>query len=212
MLKWGLEKEFFLLDAENKPYVIQREWSLPFDECGWLVEARGNPFYNIIDAVFSLKAEIYKIEQTLVKVNESLKATVLHLDDCSVCKVDRKARVLAARSYGKPPIKYQNFYGHDHHKNAITEATAGVHISITDPVTITRKDGTDYTYHPNFDWPQIFLTLDREFKEEIKAAKRQPGFYEMKQDGRVEYRSLPSNVDLDKVIKVLSKFGGCYYG
>ena len=211
MLKWGLEKEFFLLDQENKPQVINHEWSLPFDECGWLVESRSNPFHNIIDAVFSLKAEIYKIEQTLAKVNESLKTTVLRLDDTPVYKVDRKARVTAARSYGKPPIKYQNFYGHDHHKNAITEATAGVHISVTNPNTISQKDGSIYTYCSNFDWPQIFLTLDREFKEEIKAAKRQPGFYEMKQDGRVEYRSLPSNVDLDKVIKVLSKFGGyCY--
>ena len=184
---------------------------LACDECGWLVEARGNPFNNIIDAVFSLKAEIYKIERQLATINGKVNSVgPVNLDDTPIMKVDRKIRVAAARTHGKPPIKYQNFYGHEYHKNAITEATAGVHVSVTNPQSVSRQNQSDFIYHPNFDWPQIFLILDKEFKEEIKASKRQPGFYEMKQDGRVEYRSLPSNVDLDRLIQVLSKGGGSY--
>ena len=54
-----------------------------------------------------------------------------------------------------------------------------------------------------FDFVQIIRKLDEAFKGEIKAAKRLPGFYEIKPDRRVEYRSLPNDVDLGKIIKTL---------
>lgn len=55
-----------------------------------------------------------------------------------------------------------------------------------------------------FDYITIFKKLDEAFAEEIKEAKRLPGFYEIKSDGRIEYRSLPSNVSLFKVIDVIN--------
>ena len=195
-LKIGLEKEFFCLDAEGNPCVVPA--GMAADSCGWLVEARGEAFFDITDAVYSLKADEYKL-QKLAAVKG------VTLDDVPVKKVSRTVRTSAARSYDKGLIKYRNLYGYENHKNTLAEAVAGVHLSFTNPGTVSLGDGkADRTYYKNFDWVQIFLALDKAFAVEIKAAKRNPGFYEIKSDGRIEYRSLPSNVDLDKVIDVLT--------
>jgi hypothetical protein len=58
----------------------------------------------------------------------------------------------------------------------------------------------------NFDWMRWFLLFDKAFKEEIKNSYRNPGFYELKSDGRIEYRSLPNNINMDKLINVIQTF------
>jgi hypothetical protein len=206
-MKVGLEKEFFLVDDKGQPVDLTELRSLPCDECGWLVEARGLPFRNdIIEAVFSLKASIYRIEQELLLINARQKSAglaELTLTDNPVMKVSRDIRLKCARKFTKSLIKYQNFYGYQSHRHALTEATAGIHISLTSEVEVYHGN-EKHIYNRNFDWPQIFVKLDKAFAEEIKAAKRRPGFYELKPDGRVEYRSLPANANLDKVMEVLS--------
>jgi len=198
----GLEKEFFLL-KDGKPQPLTN-LGLPCDECGWLVEARGGPHVSIIDAVFSLKSSIYKIERTLAAINAKLPADEppYVLSDEPVMKIDRAVKVKCARTFAKGLISYQNLHGYESHRNAVSEGTAGVHVSFTKSQAVFH-DKKRYEYHCNFDWPQIFMKLDKAFAEEIKASKRRPGFYELKTDGRVEYRSLPANVDLDKLINVL---------
>ena len=207
-MRVGLEKEFFVVDEAGNPQVMVEDLQvLPYDECGWLAEARGKPYNNIVEAVYSLNATIFVIERQLANVNEKRLINGLgglKLSDAPVMKVDRKLKIKAARKFAKGIIAYQNLYGHDHHKNAQTEQMAGVHISFTEEGSYT-VDHREYKYCKNFDWPQIFLALDREFKEEIAQSKRRPGFYELKPDGRVEYRSLPANVDLNKLIQVVSK-------
>ncbi len=71
---------------------------------------------------------------------------------------------------------------------------AGLHISITNPRSYTGDNNREVTYFPCFDYPSIFRKLEKEFTSEIKAAYRNPGFYEVKPDGRVEYRSLPATL------------------
>jgi hypothetical protein len=198
----GLEKEFFLLkDGNPQPLT---DLGLPCDECGWLVEARGEPHNSIIEAIFSLKAAIYRIELSvaLINANQSADSLPYVLTDEPLMKVDRATKLKCARHFGKGIITYQNLYGHESHRNALTESTAGVHVSFTESHTV-RHDNREYKYNRNFDWPQIFTKLDKAFAEEIKTTKRRPGFYELKSDGRVEYRSLPANVDLGKLIDVL---------
>jgi hypothetical protein len=201
---YGLEKEFFLVDEQNKPQAILGPLqALPKDECGWLVEARGSPFSSIVEAVFSLKAAIHEIELKLEVINKN-NNTKFKLIDAPLMKIDKNTRAEVARHYGKPPVQQQNFYGHQYHRNNALEATAGVHVSMTKQMYIHCKE-TQHVYNTNFDWPRVFVALDKEFKEEISKAKRNPGFYELKEDGRVEHRSLPANVDLDKLIKVIRK-------
>ena len=45
---------------------------------------------------------------------------------------------------------------------------------------------------------KIVKSLDEEFEKEIRESNRQPGMYAIKDDIRLEYRSLPNSVfDID---------------
>lgn len=189
----GLEKEFFI--KANNEYVIAPA-GLPYDECGFLAEARGNPFSCPTDAVFSLKSSIFKLQDAANKLNVSL-------DDSPLGVIPKKLKLEVARRFIKGLTKHQNLYGFECHRNKSSEHTAGIHISFTDSGTVMGANNIPVTYNRMFDWAKIFRQLDKAFAEEIKQSKRNPGFYELKPDGRIEYRSLPSNTDLDKIITVL---------
>jgi len=194
-MKIGLEKEFFVL-KDGQPTVVPV--SLSADESGVLAEARSAAFDNPTDAVFSLLADFYKLTEQANKLN-------LTLSDSPVMKIDRKTKIDASRIYAKPITKHRNLYGFEHHGNRISEQTAGVHISFTDEGTVYQKENQPpIKYNRMFDYVRIFKGLDKAFAQEIKDAKRKPGFYELKDDGRIEYRSLPANVNLSKVIEVLN--------
>ena len=203
MMKVGLEREMFLLDKEGNPVVIPL--NIPSDECGVLVEARGPPADNITDAVYLLKAEEHRIERNINKRHPNRYT----LDDSPIMEIPRLTRLKANRVYAKGLTTYQNIYGFEHHRNKITEQPAGIHISFTNPKEVkvnTCKEcgrSSEVTVNQVFDYISLFTLLDKAFKDEIKRAKRRQGFYELKDDGRIEYRSLPSNVDLLKVIEVL---------
>lgn len=176
--------------------VVVTPVAIPHDSCGWLAEARGKPFADVVEAVFSLNADCHR----LTKLAEQHQ---IKLCDDPVMEVPRAVRLEAQRKYEKGLIKYNNLYGHTDHKTKGFDATAGVHVSFTCPSFVHSQDGKTIEYNSNFDWPAIFLALDDAFEEEIKGSQRHQGFYELKEDGRVEYRSLPSNVDMEKLIDVL---------
>ena len=230
MIQIGLEKEFFLVDAKGEPVAlvnpvtvdtVPERLPLSADDCGMLVEARGKPFESPCEAVFSLMADVHRLEMEVVNLNPRLPqvgqkiagkdpifVAPLKLDETPIMKVARSMRLVAQRVFTKPTTKYRNLYGYADHRQSLAEQTAGIHVSFTCPVEATLHDkmnGYKRTFNLNFDWAQIFIALDHAFEGEIAAARRRPGFYEMKHDGRVEYRSLPSNVDLNKLIQVLSE-------
>ena len=198
-MRYGLEQEFFVVSGscpDLGPFGPLPQ-SLTPDECGFLAEARGQPCFSIREAVFSLKADVYRLQGEAKKGN-------LILQDDPCLSVDRKVLLSCRRAFAKPLLAYQNLYGYSEHKNR-NKKTAGIHISFSVERTIRDRAGKEIaTVKEMFDWAQIFRKLDAAFAAEIKAAQRHPGFYELKQDGRIEYRSLPTNCDLMKIIEVLS--------
>lgn len=201
-MKIGLEQEFFLVEASNMdvPVVVPRDAGLPFDDCGLLIEARGEPHDDAINAVFSLQADIYRIAEILKSYN-SRKGKSLVMVSTPVMKVPRKTEQAARRDYAKGVVSYENIYGYESHKNARNEMTAGIHISFTKPVTVGGENKR--TVNQMFDWLKVFKQLDKSFGTEIKDSRRVGGMYELKHDGRIEYRSLPTNASHDKIIEVL---------
>jgi hypothetical protein len=195
----GLEREFLVATVGSPDKFVVVPDGFPADECGLLAEARGQPFTSVEEAVFSLQADTYRL-------TKQFEAKGLVLVDLPIGKIDKAVRLQAARHYDKGRTKYQNLYGYEAYRNAMTEQTAGIHVSFTCPVTVSY-DSTKPTTTVNgmFDWAKIFIGLDKEFAAEIKAAKRNPGFYELKHDGRIEYRSLPNNVNFNKLIETLKK-------
>ena len=198
MLKIGLEKEFFVLTPEGRPVVVPE--SVPHDDCGLFAEARGEPSTSVVDAVYSLRADVHRLTQAVSGCGKTLM-----LVDAPFMKIDRATRLEASRKYTKGLTKYQNIYHYSDHRNSVAEETAGIHISFTNSRTVRQEHGCETTVNQMFDWLSIFKELDKAFAAEIKGTKRNPGFYELKNDGRIEYRSLPANVSLEKVIVVLQQ-------
>jgi hypothetical protein len=207
MLKFGFEIESFcrgLMSPDNpdpKPILVPA--GLPYDECGWLVEVRSEPHHAIRSAIYLLKAE-------MAKVAEQATTAGVALDYVPLMEIPRTLKVQAARRYSKGLLRYKNIYGHETHRCSSKFATASLHISVTNEIawhyTDEKGRAQVHKYNGFVDHAKLIVLFDREFKSEIAAAKRNPGFYEIKPDGRIEYRSLPNNVDLEKVREVLERF------
>ena len=196
-LKLGIEHERFCF-KDGKVAVVPN--GLPADSCGWLVEARGNPFIDVAEAIYSVKCANFKIDKQLPEGYE--------LQNIPLAVVDKKIKISANRVYAKGLVAFQNYYGFETHRYAAKESCAGIHISFTNPTTVKwehEKETFERIVNQLFDYTIIFTSLDRAFKDEIRKAKRNPGFYEIKSNGRIEYRSLPNDISYDKLYDVLTK-------
>ena len=210
-MKYGLECEFFVAKTGVNPYAFigGLDQSLTPDECGFLAEARGQPHDNIREAVFSLMADVYRLELAASKLD-------VELVQVPNAVVPYSEVLKSRRLHSKGLLQFQNYLGYESHKLR-SKKTAGIHISVTSPIMYWGGDmeyGEENTtfkakekhYNSVWDFPQMFRYFDAAFQKEIKEAGRNPGFYEIKRDGRVEYRSLPNTVDLKKIIATVENF------
>lgn len=209
-MKFGFELELFCrtpLKDDKGGDVCLVPTDLPYDECGWLVEVRSEPHSDVRKAIALLNAELEAVTEQATKAN-------IILVQQPLMEVPRALKVQAARKHGKGLINYRNIYGHETHHNSTKLQTASLHISFTNEVdwhytahvnNSSKGESKVHKYNGFVDHAKLIVGLDRAFAAEIKAAKRNPGFYEVKADGRIEYRSLPNNVDLNKVREVLEK-------
>lgn len=198
MIKLGFELEAFVFNQNQEAILVPND--LPYDECGWLAEVRSEPNADVVRAVYLLRAETTKVLKDAQRLG-------VVLDFSPLYPISRELKVQAARRFGKGRLAYRNLYGHETHRCSSKFATASLHVSFTNQQEFhyTDQDRQHRIHKHNgfVDHAKYVSYLDRAFKEEIKVAKRNPGFYEVKSDGRIEYRSLPNNVDLDKLTTVL---------
>lgn len=164
---------------------------LPHDGDQLLAEFRGKPFDNVYEAVYSVKAEMAFHTERLAGKAEFLRTDWIEKDD-QYSKVMRSiARKVGLR---KERISWENLYGHEISRKNYTHHSAGMHISVKKEVVHKLDNGRTLVEAKVLDYPEIFRKIEKEFKEEITASERVMGFYEVKSDGRVEYRSLPSSL------------------
>lgn len=206
-LKLGLEVEFFA--TQGGKIIDIGVLGLPSDDYPLLAEARGDPFDCPFKAVASVRAEIERIVHLLGKQTPVCRPKFVNWierDD----HVKALHEAILRRGCLKKSIAWQNAHGHSTSKKNETHISAGMHISFTQPReyhystleeinTIggakgLRRENKSFTYHPVFDYCQLFRRLEQEFGAEIDAAERTRGFYEIKPDGRIEYRSLPATL------------------
>lgn len=194
----GFELEMFCLDKLGKPILVPSP--LPLDECGWLVEVRSEPHHNVTKAIHLFLAEMSIVEAQALKAGVNLLMTSLY-------DIPRDLKVEARRKGVKGLLHYDNIYGFQNHKTNL--ATASLHVSFTNEKTFAYRDEKNdprtHKYPGFVDHAKIIVALDKAFKQEIKDSKRNPGFYERKSDGRIEYRSLPNTVSLAKLETTLQE-------
>jgi len=195
-MKYGLEKEYFVTNDKDELVLCPKD--IPHDGCGFLAEARGEPHEDIVDAVFSLKASEHKLKMQMKEVG-------LILVDKPVMVIPKQLKLKAQREYAKGLTKHQNLYKFQSHRQKVSEHTAGVHISFTQPKRVYHDSKVVETVNELWDFVQLFKELDVRFKNDIKLAKRNPGFYEIKNDCRIEYRSLPNSINLFNLINAIKE-------
>lgn len=113
-------------------------------------------------------------------------------------------RELRKREWRKEPWDIQNIYGKK--PRALRDKTIAsfqVNVSHEEAAAYTDKNGV---YHrPIYgllDVPRIVRALDKEFKHEIATSGRQQGEYCIKNNVRLEYRSLPNTVFKTDIVEI----------
>lgn len=189
--KIGIEKEFWLL---NNIDVIQEPalFNFPYDEYGFLVELR-------TEACTNPKALLRSFNKHLRFLNVKAKMLAFRLSD--------KPNMLSP-PYLIPYLSAKYSYG------SLEDLTANIHVGIKcshatgiSSDYLTAGLHVHFSRHDNFgkriQLPiyDIVKKMDWNFKSVIMKADRILGEYEVKPHG-FEYRSLPSNTDIKKVIKI----------
>lgn len=189
-MKFGFEREFFV--TKNGEYCLAE--GLPKDDCGYLAEVRGEPHTDPAKAL-----ALYLIEEArVIELARSL-GMKLHLHDYVALPPKLKNKWL--RMFGKgPAVDEGSMYGKFWSGNL---SRAGLHIHFSNQREIIDSRGYNQIVAGIIDMPKFIFGLDKIFAEEIKTAKRVPGLYEMKAHG-FEYRSLPTSIDMNKVVKALN--------
>lgn len=186
-MKLGLEVELF--GTRKGEVVICGFEGIAADEYPILAEARGLPFNDSFQAVFSVKAEIEKIKENMLRLGiKPLFSNWIEKTN----EVKQLNREILRRGIDKR-ISYENLYGLDVSDKNETHVSAGMHISFTNPYSF-NVNGVVKEYNALFDFVKLFRKIETEFTKEIKESERTPGFYELKGDGRIEYRSLPATL------------------
>lgn len=191
-IKLGLEVEFFGVSSGR--LVNVGALGFPHDEYPLLAEARGEAASDTFQAVASVRGEIERI--TALMDEKNVIATFTNWEHRDAALEEEILR----EGYNKK-IAYQNLVPTTKvSKKNEKFIAAGLHVSVTDEGVVSYKDDdkarTPRSYKINrcFDFPLMFNRITNEFRAEIKAAERIAGFYEVKCDGRVEYRSLPATL------------------
>ena len=195
---FGLEREFFLVKRLTpeitEPAMVPP--TMPKDACGYLAEARSEPHADPATAVCLLRAAELKLAK-----QASDAGLLLDLQD--TVELPKEFLRVALRTHGKGPA-YSFFMNGKTYKHSMPRAGLHVHFgNVRTDEYVNRDIVARRQVFCQLNIPRIIFLMDKYFKEEIKAAKRVAGEYEMKHHG-FEYRSLPAaSTSMDKLMNVL---------
>jgi len=190
---FGFELEFFLRDSAGVFVKAPDSLAAYRDDCGYLVEARGDPSKCPLEARWLMHA-------AFVKLSRDASAAGLELVAAPTAKLPSETLRLCLREFGKSSAKSYYMYGKCY---KTLKPRAGLHIHFAGAEHVAKTDsGAHVSYRDHLNVPAIIRRMDIAFDKEIKQARRVPGEYELKHYG-FEYRSLPSGIDLDCVADFL---------
>lgn len=194
----GVEKEAFLAEELSGYIKEPKKFGFPYDEMGFLVELRSLPSDRFYPVYTSLRNEQLQFSLRANKFNMKLWPIPSKLQDKHW--VDD-----IAERYGvyETEDRTENIYNSDnysHHYGILPcriegkkRLTSGVHIHFSS----RRADNGEVIQLPI---EKIVRQMDEEFEDTITRYHRNLGEWEPKEHG-FEYRSLPCNADIYKVLK-----------
>lgn len=186
MIRYGFELEGFATLA-NVPVIPPKEW--PVDGFPGLVEIRTtggkglhSAYAQILEGIIGLRQNSYSVDFRTCEWKFSGKEI---------------AEMRRTRDFRKDYLDVKNIYGKEpRNLNGKTLASFQINISNVFSDEHTRIVGSERVTYPTryrqLDVYRIVKRLDQEFSSEIRQSKRQPGMYALKDECRLEYRSLPN--------------------
>lgn len=222
MRHYGIELEFFVRHHE-KGIIPAYTVTSHVDGNPLIGELRTKPSTDIVEVVFELKKLLFLETRSLLKNHNSLllapaeikvgpdflaglrkdsnyvnRKELEVLDEISV--YDKKIGKILPRGVYKSSLQI-NISEND---KIATTSTTNI---VKKKKNKTKTTTVDRWVSKTFDFYSAIKKLDHAFSEEIKESGRVAGVFAIKQGemgNRIEYRSLPSSVDLDKVIDVIN--------
>ena len=187
MKKYGIEVEYFVEKDGEIQIIPNLNLGLATDEFPVLGEVRS----YIRDAAYLAVADI---KWQWLEIHDRLEGRGLKLSQiCSTKLTDKIYKELMKVDFHKGGMKEENLYGKTKKVN-LRLITAGTHIHFSDGTEVGKEE--KHIVYKQLDIPKMVRQLDHRFQEEIIAAYRQIGWYELKEHG-FEYRSLPGTINLD---------------
>jgi len=220
MKKIGIEFEYFISkDGKIIPAYLATD---NLDGNPFLGEIKTKPFNNIVDCIFELEKIIYleksKLESKGYKM-EVIPRNQFSNEDLIAFRKDK----YALNKKELEVLEEFSIYSSGKTSKLLRrgEIKASLQVNISEhksfsyieyeKITVKNKYRYQESYKNKeyaclFNYVSIISKLDSEFDKEIKESGRVKGVYAIK-DGefgdRIEYRSLPNNIDYKKIINIL---------
>lgn len=217
MKNYGIELEFVVKDAAGN-IVPAFKATTNLDGNPLIGELRTEIHNNIVDCVFELRKLIHNESKALKDKGYTLNLIPeIKVDDLFLKDLRRNENYTNRKQ--STVLEDHSIYGKGTGKvlaKGIFKTSLQINISDNEEISIKEwkkieiedksKWESSYSkqkYSQVFDFISVIRSLDTLFSKEIKDTKRVPGVYAIK-DGqygkRIEYRSLPANIDLDKLL------------
>lgn len=220
-MNYGLELEFFV--SNGKEIIPAYLATNNLDGDPFLGELRTTVHNNILDAVYELKKLIHKEQMALTAKGYAMVMASENLFSKSQLVEFRKdARGVSRKELDV--LEQFSIYPTGAIgkilKRGLVKASLHVNMSVNKSYTNRIFDNVSYSKKPvyvektevkyqseAFNYVQPIQKLDAAFADDIKRANRVKGVYAIKpgvRGTRVEYRSLPNTIDLNRLIEILS--------
>lgn len=191
-LKFGLEVERFVSRDGNTAIPPPHHGHIPVDGFAAMVEFRSRPSNDLYDCWGQIEAQRRELSDRFALVDlQTVNAWKFSASDIAFIRrnpyAPAKDRVTEVRNlYGKKPRLSPN---------GVALASVQLNISNELSAAYTNDQGKKIpATYGLLDIPAIVAALDEEFENAIFESKRQAGMYAVKDNVRLEYRSLPTSV------------------
>lgn len=198
MFKWGFELEGFFKEGEA---VSLPPTNYPTDGFAGIVEVRntgGNS--DIADAYYALFPLINRYPNVDYSITEHVFS-------------GKERQLIRQRGVYKEPDLVSNLYNKEPKLlGNKTLASFQVNVSRQSTSYVGSDSSIKVTNNLMFDMPKFIRNMDEEFAKEIKDSGRQIGCYAVKDNCRLEYRSLPNSVfttDLASSAELIKRIKNC---
>lgn len=188
MYIFGLELETFLMNEKDE-IIVPDPKIHPTDSFIGLLEFRSKPNSNIFTCFGEIESQI---QEFIYKHKYSCPCLISnHTFTPTQKQLIRKRTEIHNKSY----LDAQNIYNLKP-KTLNNKTIASLQINISNEISpqYTHKEILIPAVYGLLNINKIISSLDTRFKDDIKTAGRQPGWYAIKDQIRLEYRSLPNDI------------------